>query len=489
MTIAKRLTLTMLVMLLFISAATMVLIYINTVSSIERTIRMQGIQSAKNAITFMDLETYEKFLDNPAESKTYWSIRSELNEVREHLGAMYLYTFTADHDKTKMLIDGMSKGEELSFKIGQEMDISIEDVKPAVHGKTSYTGIINDGQYGKYMSIFVPIKNKNGDVISILGLDISAEQIESIKKGILKEKVPPIIGLFLIIILLVCLIVHLFINRTLKPLAGMNDGLNELATGRIRHSLQKIEEIHVGREDEIKQFTLNFQSAVSQLTNMITSIRSLSDLLTNAAGQLTDDNQSAQRSSEKIIKNIQEIVRGSERQIQINEEAVRAMEETAAGVQRIAESSTSIAEASHNITELVEEGYIRTQAVVSEIEESAQSVLSTNKEVIELGIMFKEVEKIVSVITSITDQTNLLALNAAIEAARAGEAGKGFAVVAGEVRKLAEESKGSASQISDMLKKFEAVTVEVIRNTEISVKKAETSTKAISEVESLLGNI
>lgn len=57
-----------------------------------------------------------------------------------------------------------------------------------------------------------------------------------------------------------------------------------------------------------------------------------------------------------------------------------------------------------------------------------------------------------------------MSLNASIEAARAGESGRGFAVVAEQIRKLAEDSAESATEIENIVR-------ELMGNSKDSVEK------------------
>ena len=131
--------------------------------------------------------------------------------------------------------------------------------------------------------------------------------------------------------------------------------------------------------------------------------------------------------SQELSASAEQLSQGSTEQASAGEEASSSMEEMAANIKQNADNAAQTEKiARQSATDAQTSGDAVSRAV-----EAMQTIA----------------EKI-GVVQEIARQTDLLALNAAVEAARAGEHGKGFAVVASEVRKLAERSQASATEIS-----------------------------------------
>jgi len=116
-----------------------------------------------------------------------------------------------------------------------------------------------------------------------------------------------------------------------------------------------------------------------------------------------------------------------------------------------------------------------TQKSVREAQLVGNDMMLLNKSMDEIKTGALRIHETVRLISEIAFQTNILSLNAAVEAARAGEHGRGFSVVATEVKKLAQKSAESASNVARILNE----NVEQVKN---GVKISQNTSLQISAI-------
>jgi methyl-accepting chemotaxis protein len=193
-------------------------------------------------------------------------------------------------------------------------------------------------------------------------------------------------------------------TRYLGDMARVAD---EISAGRL--------DAHVKPRSESDRFGNAFVQMTQSLSELIGDIRLSADAIAVAATQLTE---SAQGLSE-------------------------GASEEAASVTQTTGSLDALNDSIARTVQVIQEMDDVARRGASDAEKSGEAMSVT------VAAMMKITDKVTS-INQIADQTNLLALNAAIEAARAGHQGRGFAVVAEEVRRLADVSRKTAGEITEL---------------------------------------
>ncbi|MEO8293122.1 MAG: methyl-accepting chemotaxis protein [Actinomycetota bacterium] len=185
--------------------------------------------------------------------------------------------------------------------------------------------------------------------------------------------------------------------------------------------------------------------------------------------------QSSRNAGTAVSERSTELSTSSEELAATTTEQSAAVTETSATMEELSRTSASIADTVERIASQASETKDSLQQAEVDVHASSERTLSLSERVNQVGA-------ILELINEIADQTNLLALNAAIEAARAGDNGRGFAVVAEEVRRLAERSKASASEIAVIIESTRDETGATVMAMEKGAKQMQRGLALLEEV-------
>ncbi len=248
---------------------------------------------------------------------------------------------------------------------------------------------------------------------------------------------------------------------------SMRDVMSRTATdGDLTRTVQ------VSGKDEVAQAAVAFNSLMESFRQVMRQVHDSANTVISTATQLSATST--------------QITQGSQVQSEAAASTAAAIEEITVSINSVAANTEDVRKLSDMSLQQTQHGNQNVTEMIVEIQSVQDAVNQIAGSVKEFVDSTRAIASMTQQVKDIADQTNLLALNAAIEAARAGEQGRGFAVVADEVRKLAEKSAQSASEIDQVTNSLNQKSAHVEFTVQGGLRSLQATQEHVARVSSVL---
>ncbi|WP_394132733.1 methyl-accepting chemotaxis protein [Shewanella maritima] len=261
--------------------------------------------------------------------------------------------------------------------------------------------------------------------------------ISQTSSAYIDDQLLPIIGKFLVIMLMISVPIFLFfvlLNISITtPLNTATHAMRDIAKGEG----DLTQRLDAQGKDEVAKFADEFNAFAQKIGQVVAQLQPLGQHLKQDAAELISRVEESNQGVDCIHRETQSVAAA------INE-MVCTSQDMAVNTQKAADAANDVRDKTEQSHGHLIDTVKQSELLVSDLQQSAEITQNLSRSSSEIG-------SILDVIKGIAEQTNLLALNAAIEAARAGEHGRGFAVVADEVRALANRTQDSTNEINKII--------------------------------------